>query len=75
MGSGLFSAQRPRAGVKDVPGGSAQEQRGHQEGRGACLTGHCSGTLRGVTGERIAGDYQSDERAGVAWLSWRVSGR
>ena len=24
---------------------------------------------------RLAGDYQSDERAGVARLSWRVSGR
>ena len=22
-----------------------------------------------------AGEYQADERAGVAWLSWRVSGR
>lgn len=32
MGSGLFTAQRTRAGGKDVPRGSAQEQRGHQEG-------------------------------------------
>ena len=22
-----------------------------------------------------AGEYQADEQAGVAWLSWRVSGR
>ena len=22
-----------------------------------------------------AGEYQADERAGFAWLSWRVSGR
>ena len=23
----------------------------------------------------ISGEYQTDERAGVAWLRWRVSGR
>ena len=28
-----------------------------------------------VKGRGIAGDYQSDERAGVARLSWRVSFR
>ena len=28
-----------------------------------------------VISRGLAGDYQSDERAGVARLSWRVSGR
>ena len=45
-------------------------------------TGRCSvaqlASIRQMSGQvsrGLAGDYQSDERAGVARLSWRVSGR
>ena len=31
-------------------------------------------SMSGQVSRGIAGYYQSDERAGVAWLSWRVSG-
>ena len=31
--------------------------------------------MSGHVSQGSAGDYQADERAGVAWLRWRVSGR
>ena len=31
--------------------------------------------MSGQVSRGSAGEYQADERAGVAWLSWRVSGR
>ena len=31
--------------------------------------------LSGQVSRGSAGEYQSDEQAGVAWLSWGVSGR
>ena len=31
--------------------------------------------MSGQVSRGSAGEYQANERAGVAWLSWRVSGR
>ncbi|KZU46937.1 hypothetical protein Nizo2766_1002 [Lactiplantibacillus plantarum] len=31
--------------------------------------------MSGKLSRRSAGDYQADDRAGVTWLSWRLSSR
>ena len=54
----------------------ARKRRSHRIfTRGAMLEGFLQEPLFGQVSRGLAGDYQSDERAGVARLSWRVSGR
>ena len=47
-------------------------------GRGSIPAGAQLASIRQMSWQvswGSAGEYQADERAGVAWLSWRVSGR